>query len=395
MIETIFDHFFLKQRLISSDEMISHLARGLSVVNYTLSLYSSQFQTNFGKSFFYDFSTMNNSSIFTNDTYKVGAEDEHTDDGCPRPGEKNVLENAPRITAFTVILATSLIGNVFIIVITRLTQRMRKMTVYNFVVNMAIADLCTTVINMPESLVVEMRDTDEWLPGVVGVALCKLLPFCQQVCTFCSILSLLTIAIDMFFAICLPLRGILTRKRSKIIIAASWLIPCIVSTPMFVANNVIKTEGLILCLEEWPSALNSMNASRDYTIILFVLFYLLPLIIISLSYGCVIYTLWKRKRPGNFSSQSDTIFSRRKRKALKMFIAIVICFAICWLPDHVLFFIMAYDDEFYNCGFTKNAYFISLFFTHAISAFNPCIYIVFNKEYRYGFKRMINTCFNL
>ena len=337
---------------------------------------------------------MNNSSIFTNDTYKAGEEDEHND-GCPPRGEKNVLENTARITAFTVILATSLIGNVFIIVITRRTKRLRKMTAYDFVINMAIADLCTTVINMPESLAVEIRDTDEWLPGVVGVVLCKLLPFCQQVCTFCSILSLLTIAIDMFFAICLPLKGILTRKRSKIIIAGSWLIPCIVSTPMLVANNVIKTEGLILCLEEWPSPLNSMNASRDYTIILFVLFYLLPLIIISLSYGCVMYTLWKRKHPGNFSSQSDKIFSRRKRKALKMFIAIVTCFAICWLPEHVTFFVMANDDEVYNCGVTKNVYFISLFFAHAISALNPCIYTVFNKDYRYGFKRIITSCFKL
>ena len=56
---------------------------------------------------------------------------------------------------------------------------------------------------MPESLTVEIRNTDEWLPDDVGVALCKALPFCQQLCAFCSILSLLAIALDRYFAICL------------------------------------------------------------------------------------------------------------------------------------------------------------------------------------------------
>ena len=333
---------------------------------------------------------MNDSSSFTNDTLAMDGNKDELYYSCPLLGKKNALGNAAKITAFVVIIAMSLLGNVLIITVTRRTRHMQTIA-YNFIVNMAIADLCTTIINMPESLAVEIVDTDEWIPGVVGVVLCKLLPFCQQVCTFCSILSLLTIALDRFFAICHPLKRIMSQKGCKIIIAGTWLIPCISSAPLLLANNVIKIDGLLLCLEEWPSPLNSMATSRDYTIVLFVLFYLLPLIIISALYSFVIYTLWKRKHPGNFSSKTDRIHSRSKTKALKMFITIVICFALCWLPYHVTSILVAYDKEFYNCGFPENVDFITFFLLHALSAFNPCICVVFNKDYRHGFKRALTT----
>lgn len=333
---------------------------------------------------------MNSSGILANDTSLDGGEDE-LDYSCPLLGEENVVGNVAKIIAFAVIMVMSLIGNVLIIIVTRRTQRMRT-TAYKFVVNMAVADLCTTIINMPESLAVEIRETDEWITGVLGVVLCKLLPFCQQVCAFCSILSLLTIALDRFFAFCLPLKRIMTSKRCKIIIASSWLIPCISSAPMLLANNVIETEGLLLCLEEWPVPLNSMKASRDYSIILFVLFYLLPLIIISALYSCVIFKLWRRKLPGNSSLQTDRIYLRSKTKALKMFIATVICFALCWLPYHVTYILVTYYNEFYYCGLPENVDFVSLFFMHAISAFNPAIYTIFNKDYGSGIKRLITCC---
>ena len=310
---------------------------------------------------------------------------------CPPIEEETALGNAAKITALSTIMATSFIGNILIISVTRRTRSMRKIA-YSFVVNMAIADLCTTIINMPESLTVEIRNTDEWLPGTVGVVLCKLLPICQQVCAFCSILSLLAITLDRFFAICLPLKRIMTSRLSKVIIVLTWLIPFISSTPMFVANNVVETEGFIQCIEEWPAPFDNEKSPTDYTIILFVLFYLLPLVIISTLYSCIICKIWRRRAPGNYSTATNRVYSRSRRKALKIFFAIVVCFALCWLPFHVTFFLMSYNETFYNCGLTGDIYFIASFFPHAVSALNPCIYMIFNKDYRIGAKRLLASC---
>ena len=345
------------------------------------------FKRNFGQSVL----NMNNTSILLDDNSTEREETElHSHYSCPMLGKTNLFGKVAKIAAIAVIIAISLTGNILVIILTRRTHRTWK-AAYNLVVNMAIADLFNTIVNMPEFLVEEIRDTDEWIAGVVGVILCKVLPFCQQICAFCSILSLLAIAFDRFIAICLPLKRIITRKCCKIIISVSWLIPCISSAPMFFANNVIKTDGFILCLEEWPAPFNSMKAVRDYTTILFVLFYFLPLVIISTLYSCIICKIWRRKHPGNICTKNDRVHSRSKRKSLQMFIAIVACFALCWLPYHVTFFLTSYDEYFYNCGLPEHVDFIEQFLTHATSAFNPCIYMVFNKEYRAGVKRMVTT----
>ena len=331
---------------------------------------------------------MNHSSNVSNNTFSADHNENLLNDNCPPLRKETTLEWASKITAFAVIIATSLIGNLLVIVVTRNTQRMRKLA-FTFVVNMAIADLFTTIINMPESLYVEITDTDEWIPGYIGLMSCKLLPFCQQVCSFCSALSLLTIAFDRFCSICFPLQKLLTWKLSKVIIASTWLIPCLSSAPMFVVNNVVEMEGIYLCLEEWPAPFDNLRSSKHYTIILFVLFYILPLVITSVFYGCVIHKIWKRKVVGNHSSKTKRLHSRSKRKSLKMFIAIVVCFALCWLPNHVMYFLIADNEEFHNCGLPRAVDFISLFFSHAISALNPCIYIIFNQDYRSGAKHLL------
>lgn len=329
------------------------------------------------------------SSNFT--TSALEYENEFDDYTCPLHGKDGKLARVAKITALVVIIAVSLIGNLLIIIVSRRTVRMRKVA-FNFIVNMAIADLCTTIINMPESLFVEIKDSDEWISGDIGVVLCKFLPFCQQVCSLCAILSLLTIAFDNFFAICLPLKNTITRKFSRIIITSTWLIPCITSVPMFLANNVVESEGILLCLEEWPTPFDSLLASRTYTVILFILFYIMPLISISVLYSCVLYKILNRNVPGNHSAKTQRLYSRSRRKALKMFVTTVICFALCWLPDHVTYFLITYNDEFYNCGLPRDVDFVSLFFAYAISALNPCIYMILNQQYRNGAKRLLTYC---
>lgn len=342
----------------------------------------------FRNNFYYVENNMNSTTnAITNESLPEDQESELYE-GCPPIEKETALENVVKITVYVLIIATSFVGNILIISVTRRTRSMQKVA-FNFVVNMAIADLCTTIINMPESLAVEVLDSDEWIAGDVGIVICKLLPFCQEVCAFCSILSLLAIALDRFFAICLPLKRIMTRRLSKIIILSTWLIPCMSSAPMIVANNVVKTEGQLYCVEKWPDPFDDDKASTDYTIILFVLFYTLPLVIISTLYSCVIYKIWRRKTPGNRSSLANRLYSRSRRKALKMFIAIVICFALCWLPYHVSFFLMSYDENFY-CGLPKDLYFLAYFLSHAISAVNPCIYLMFNKDYRNGVNRLLS-----
>ena len=252
---------------------------------------------------------MNN--ITSNETFSE--EDEYVGyEDCP-PLEPP-SPHAAKIAAYVVIIVISLVGNISIISVTRRTWSIRRKVAFYFVVNMAIADLLTTVINTPESMAVEIRDSDEWMPSDVGIVLCKLAPFCQEVCAFCSVLNLLAIALDRFFATCFPLKRIMTRRFSKIIILSTWRIPCTSNVPMIVASNVVKNEEQLYCDERWPAPFDTYKASQDYTIILFVLFYMLPLVTVPTLYSCVIYKIWRRKTPGNPSRRQTVLILEEEAK---------------------------------------------------------------------------------
>ena len=120
---------------------------------------------------------------------------------------------------------------------------------------------------------------------------------------------------------------------------------------------------------------------------------MLPLTVISVLYSLVIFKIWRRRVPGNRSTVTTEAYSRSRRKALKVFISTVVCFALCWLPYHVTFFLSSYNEIYFYCGLPRDITFIAVFFSHAISAFNPCIYLILNKEYRTGSKRLLYSCF--
>ena len=300
--------------------------------------------------------------------------------------------HAAKIAAYVIIIVVSFVGNILIISVTRRIRTMRQKVAFYFVVNLAIADLLTTMTNTAVSLAVEIRESDEWMPGYVGLVLCKLAPLCREVCALCSFLNLLAIALDRFFAICFhfPLKRIMTRRFSNIIILSTWLIPCILNVPVIAPSNVVKIGEQLYCVERWPAPFYIYKASRDYTIILFVFSYMLPLAIVSTLYSCVIYKIWWRRTPGNPSSTTNRLNSRRRSKALKMFIAIFVCFTLCWLPYHVTFF-LGFSVEKFFCGLPKDLLFVSRFLAQATSALNPCIYLKFNKGYRNGVKRLLNV----
>ena len=187
------------------------------------------------------------SSNLTNDTDSSPGkkENDYLLDSCPPAMKVTPLENVTKITALFVIIIASFVENILVITVSRRNRNLRKIA-YSFVINMAIADLMTTVINMPESIIVEIRNTDQWFPGEVGVVMCKFWPFLQQVCAFCSVLSLLAISLDRYFAICLPLRRIMSKKLFRVIILLTWLLPVVSSAPIFVANNVVEISGELL-----------------------------------------------------------------------------------------------------------------------------------------------------
>jgi hypothetical protein len=194
------------------------------------------------------------------------------------------------------------------------------------------------------------------------------------------------IAIDRFFAVVFPLRRYITFTVAYGMMAVVWTAAIGISAPFLYAMNVRPAEepGKYWCDETWnledPS---TSSAPKDYTIVLFLFFYAIPLVIISVLYSFVIYKLWIRKIPGQRSETNEQRANKSKKKVLKMLLVVVIVFAVCWLPIYVSQFMYFFGGP---CGPPRSLIFFGFFVGHANSAINPCIYVLFNENFRKGFR---------
>jgi hypothetical protein len=258
---------------------------------------------------------------------------------------------------------------------------------------MAVSDLLITVFGMPVAAREQILGTDIIdYGGVRGDIFCKMLEYTQDVSISCSILTLVAIATDRFCATLYPFKRFITVTRAKYIMVMIWVVSLIISIPLLVVMRVGIFDNEYACYEDWRvfREFGATEFENGYTIALFVVLYGAPLPIISILYGAIIIRVWKRKIPGQPSVRGRQLQQRTKKNVLKMFMTVVLCFMICWLPYHVIFFI--YGDL---CDPLKNVWFFGRFMGHANSSITPWIYVVFSRDYRKGIKSILLKCLSV
>ena len=90
------------------------------------------------------------------------------------------------------------------------------------------------------------------------------------------------------------------------------------------------------------------------------------------------------------SSNAGQLRQQRERNVLKMAIAIVSGFALCWLPSVILSFILVLTAIIIlpNCGVPIYLH-VFHFIAIANSAVNPCICFIFSRKYRRELKALL------
>ena len=265
---------------------------------------------------------------------------------------------------------------------------MRTVTNY-LIVNMAVADLLITAFCMPVTIKLIVAGQTDWPNGMFSEILCKIIPFTHSISIASSVLSLTAIAVDRFLAIMYPLKRYVTFQVSYGIMVAVWIVGIAVNSPVLYAHKVIMYMGEWYCVEIWTPAFTE-EASKHFTIVLFTVFYLAPLLTMAVLYSFVVHKLWMRKVPGNPSLANQLRAQKSKKKVLKMLMTVVVLFALCWLPVYINQFIYFFAaGENFPCGPMGVFSFLGYFFGHANSMINPIIYVIFNADFRKEFKDLL------
>lgn len=298
---------------------------------------------------------------------------------------ENEASKALKITAYSVMLFLSFIGNTIIIAIIYKNGNHRMRTASNFfILNMAVSNLLLTIWNVPFSLKALVNDHEWEIGGNFGTFLCKFCVFSWFFSELVSTGSLSGIAVDRFILVYYPTKNIVTKKISSLLIALSWIIATAFSSPLFFYTKTLKYNNKLYCFMN----LGSEGIFESFSIVTFALFIAFPLLTVTVLYFAIIIKLLGQKPVGENVNNHRLEKKRRENyRICCMLLFIVFLFALCVLPYWGLYFYCFVS--FHNSSVCNRRHFeITFLLTFLNAAVNPYIYMLCSQAFLNGAKNL-------
>jgi len=274
--------------------------------------------------------------------------------------------------AFSVIVVINLLGNGVVCLVVLRYRGMRAPINY-LLVNLAVSDMMVALFITPQYVI---KWTFHHPNGTAGDYMCMFITGGNFIWTggAVSAFSLVVIAVERYFAVVRPLnkRHRLTTRRLVAIITVGWLYALIFNLPLFFV--VRHKDGVDHCIEHWPKK----SLAEAYTIACFFVFGAIPMGAMVILYVRVLYKLWKSGIQATQISEKAKI--RARLKVTKMVCVVSIMYALCWLPNLVLYMISQFKPELYVYGSTS--FVASVLLVGLNSAMNPFIYALHSTNFR-------------
>ncbi|XP_029436993.1 leukotriene B4 receptor 1-like [Rhinatrema bivittatum] len=218
------------------------------------------------------------------------------------------------IAILSVALLVGFPGNAFIIWTILVAMKKRTVTCV-LILHLAVADMA---VLLTAPLFIHLLATRGW---VFGEGICKI---CHYICClsmFASILLISFMSLDRFLAVAKPFLSQKVRTKPVVlgIVMTIWVLAALLAIPMPFYRTVISFGPARICMPYHPGPNHIVFQYLFETIFGFAL----PFAVLVASYayiGC-------RLRSAKF---------QRKRKTGRLIAAIVVAFALFWLPYHVV-----------------------------------------------------------
>lgn len=284
--------------------------------------------------------------------------------------------------AYVVIFIISFVGNLMMVYVIFKKSPLRK-TTNLLLANMAIADLVITFFAMPYSVVfLYLRNV--WISGIFGDVTCKIIQYALALSISASILTHALVSLDRFFSILFPFKRVTFIKNPRLSYSFIWCTSFLLMSPYFVVYGVknIGPDGASYCVikEEYFKFLQIFFA------LVFLLLYVVPLVFIGTLYAFICRKLWRNNAPGSRSRLAILKREAQNKKTVKMLIILVISFAFCWLPAHIMHFLILFWS---HIAVPVVATLLSFWACHSHSAINPILVTSLNGLYRKACCEMI------
>ena len=280
-----------------------------------------------------------------------------------------------RILLYVVIFFVGVIGNILVLLVVYKTPSLRSVTGY-MIANLAIADLMVALFCLPATLI--YMELKTW---PFGYAMCKIIPFVQAISVMGSVGTLTVISVDRYRCIVNTFAARLSMSVLRYLVCLIWSVALVIALPLLGVNTLhTLSQTSIHCVEKWPKP----KYRRIYSTVSFALTYAIPLAIMCLLYIKIAIALNKVVKDGG--NREGFTNQKKKDKVLRMLLALVIAYASCFLPNHVIVLWSEYGEE---TRYWLLLQYYAILLVYLNSASNPVLYAFMGNRFKDGFKRLL------
>ncbi|XP_034949889.1 pyrokinin-1 receptor-like [Chelonus insularis] len=311
------------------------------------------------------------------------------------------------------IFLTGTIGNISTCIVIARNKSMHTATNY-YLFSLAVSDLLLLFSGLPAEVYLVWSK----YPYIFGEGFCILRGLAAECSTNASVLTITAFTIERYVAICHPFLSQTMSKLSRAIklILFIWLISLCFAIPQALQFGIIAhphiSPDLVVC------TLKTFVIKHSFELSTF-LFFVIPMTLITVLYSMIGLKLRKsnamkkrnienqgiRKLPNSKNRRCESRHSTGKssRRVLKMLVAVVVAFFICWAPFHVQRLIAIYGTgSDHVTSKSKWMEFLYLLFTYISgvlyyisTTINPILYNIMSNKFRAAFKETLaRSCGN-
>ncbi|NP_001079847.1 apelin receptor B [Xenopus laevis] len=294
---------------------------------------------------------------------------------------------------YMIVFVLGLSGN-GVVIFTVWKAKPKRRSADTYIGNLALADLAFVV-----TLPLWATYTALGFHWPFGSALCKLSSYLVLLNMFASVFCLTCLSFDRYLAIVHSLSSAKLRSRSSILVslAVIWLFSGLLALPSLILRDTRVEGNNTICDLDFSGVSSKENENfwiGGLSILTTVPGFLLPLLLMTIFY-CFI----GGKVTMHFQNLKKE--EQKKKRLLKIIITLVVVFAICWLPFHILKTIHFLDlMGFLELSCSAQNIIVSLHpyatcLAYVNSCLNPFLYAFFDLRFRsqcfffFGFKKVL------
>lgn len=299
----------------------------------------------------------------------------------------------PMTIIYVLIFITGVIGNISTCIVISKNKSMHTATNY-YLFSLAISDFLLLISGVPQ----EIYFIWSKYPYIFGELFCVARGIAAETSANATVLTITAFTIERYVAICHPFLSHTMSKLSRAIrfIFAIWLVAILSAVPQALQFGVTNQSGVDQCVVKRIIIQHSFELST-------FLFFFAPMTLITVLYaliGLKLRSSTLMQRDGTLQRRSNACPNTRQqgtsqgtRRVLKMLVAVVVAFFICWAPFHAqrLVYIYGVDkDHQPNDPLVLKLFVITTYISGILyylsTCINPLLYNIMSNKFRQAFK---------